>query len=486
MATLKGLSSLAKDVGSRAKRNALKGVGNAVFGSGVVGGALNKAFQKKFSEQDSEDTRVTDALETQTNVQDNNSAILTRIESIVMNIADNVYNLAGIMNANVVSMKEAQRLQQERAFKEAAAAEEANSEKGSEKIGGPDAAAGNTPTKKGGIGETLKGLAQSIGSTKTLMKGFLKKFGVMAVGLTAALGTAAYMGWDDSKEQGGGPAQGEGGEELVDVGGIMLPQSQAAQVSNQGSSSTIDYKSPGSVTSKASVAGVTKGVPVEAPKTAAEMGTSSSSVATSPDASPVSTPQSTTLSAATEVSPGATPVSSPPSVSATPLPEASSNASLEELEQRKNTIKKAIYSTKALIRTAEKLGDQDQVQRNEQFLKEVLVPGLAKTEDLITKVSPSGSSSSGGSISSGAATTSSVPSAPSPSPRPMAASPSSGASVGAASTSVAAASEPVKKQPSVQSFENTIDTSRSMTLSIPSPVANRGSLDIGIEFSVEA
>jgi hypothetical protein len=68
----------------------------------------------------------------------------------------------------------------------------------------------------------------------------------------------------------------------------------------------------------------------------------------------------------------------------------------------------------------------------------------------------------------------------------MAASPSTGASVGSASASVAAASEsPVKKPPSVQGFETTTDSSRPATLSIPSPVAKRGSLDIGIEFNVE-
>ena len=499
MATLKGLGTLAKDVGTRAKKNAIRGIGNAMFGTGVVGGALNKAFQKKFSEGGEEDTRVADALEAQSNIQDNNSAILTRIETIVMNIADNVYNLAGIMNANVVSMKEAQRLQQERAFKEAAAAEESGNEKSSEKVGGAGIASGEPTTKKGGILETLKGFASNIGSTRNLMKGFLKKFGVMAVGLTAALGTAAYMGWGDSKDGGGGAPppteEGGGADEMVDVGGIMMPKSQiaaasetpttstsggqATPVSSAATTSASGVTPDSAVAAKAPILGVMRGVPIEAPLTAAE--TASTSNVTLPP-TPVTPPP-----------PPPIPVSSPtpsatPSPSSAPPPELSPNASLAELEERKTTIKKALYATKALIRTAEKQGDQGKVEENKQYLKNVLEPGLAATEKLIARASPTNgstqetSSSSSGARLSGSPPTSNIPSAPKP--RPMASSPSTGASVGDASTAVAAASEPTKKSPSVQSFDTTTDSSRPMTLAIPTPVAGRGSLDVGIEFHV--
>lgn len=199
-------TSLIKDVAKKAKSNAVKGIGNAVLGSGVVGGALNKAFQNKFGDKEEKDTRVADALEQQTKAQDSNSATLTRIESIVMNISDNVYNLAGIMNAQVVSMQEAERLQKERAFKEGAAKEEAAAEalKPTTALAGTKA-----PTKEkegSGFGGILSSIMDSIGGTRKMFMTFTKKFGVLALGLTAALGVGAAIagakaGFFDSKDQ---------------------------------------------------------------------------------------------------------------------------------------------------------------------------------------------------------------------------------------------------------------------------------------------
>jgi hypothetical protein len=199
-------TSLIKDVAKKAKSNAVKSIGNAVLGSGVVGGALNKAFQNKFGDKEEKDTRVADALEKQTTAQSDNSATLTRIESIVMNISDNVYNLAGIMNAQVVSMQEAERLQKERAFKEGAAKEEA----AAEALKPTTAPAGTkAPTKEkegGGFGGILSSIMDSIGGTRKMFMMFTKKFGVLALGLTAALGIGAAIagakaGFFDSKDQ---------------------------------------------------------------------------------------------------------------------------------------------------------------------------------------------------------------------------------------------------------------------------------------------
>lgn len=200
-------TSLIKDVAKKAKSNAVKSIGNAVMGSGVVGGALNKAFQKKFGDKEEKDTRVADALEQQTKAQDDNSATLTRIESIVMNIADNVYNLAGIMNAQVVSMQEAERLQKERAFAEAAAKEE-NAAEALKPSTGPAGTAPPAKEKEGkGIMGVLSSIMDSVGSTKKMFKMFTKKFGVLALGITAAVGigaagaAVAKTGFFDSKDQ---------------------------------------------------------------------------------------------------------------------------------------------------------------------------------------------------------------------------------------------------------------------------------------------
>ena len=225
MATLKGVLKAGKkfagEAAGKAKSNAVKGLGNAVFGSGMVGGALNKAFQGKFGEKEGSDTRVADALEAQTKVQDQNSAVLTRIESIVMNIADNVYNLAGVMNAQVVSMQEAQKIQQDRAYKQAADQEEAAAE--AKKVQGPSAAGtevNSVEDKKGGIMGMISGLAGSIGSTKKLFKGFLKKFGVLALGITAAVGAAAY-----SSSLGDGEKKNEDPSGTISVKGDAEQQS---------------------------------------------------------------------------------------------------------------------------------------------------------------------------------------------------------------------------------------------------------------------
>ena len=167
------MATLFQDIKKNAKTNIIRGVGKAMFGSGVVGGALGKAFNKKFLSREKQDTQVEDALAEQTEVQSNNDATLSRIETIVMNIADNIYNIAGIMNAQVVSMEEANRLQQERAFRDAAAQEEANSE--ALKVAGPSVASqSEKPDKeKQGI---LGSILGSISSTKAMLGKFIKKF----------------------------------------------------------------------------------------------------------------------------------------------------------------------------------------------------------------------------------------------------------------------------------------------------------------------
>lgn len=194
-------TSLISDVVKKTKSNAVKSVGSAMFGSGVVGGALNKAFQKKFGDKEEKDTRVSEALESQTKAQDENSATLTRIETIVMNIADNVYNLAGIMNAQVVSMHEAQKLQQDRVFKENAAKEQA-----AEALAPQQASPATKPAatkEEGGFGGILSSIMDSVSGTRKMFVSFTKKFGVLALGLTAALGlgVAAAKSFFDSNEQ---------------------------------------------------------------------------------------------------------------------------------------------------------------------------------------------------------------------------------------------------------------------------------------------
>ncbi|NBX51677.1 hypothetical protein EBT25_17520, partial [bacterium] len=200
------MASFAKAVGQQVKKNvkqaAVKGVSNALFGKGMVGRALAKTFESKFQDEEGSDDRVPAALDKQAQMQGNVSATLARIETITMNIADNVYNLAGVMNAQVVSMKEAQRLQQERMYKEAAAAEEA----GAEAKGGPTPAA----TSTGGAAGNKKNIISfydkiigRIGGIKKMFGAFTKRFGLVALGVISAATAVAAFASSGSEPTGG-------------------------------------------------------------------------------------------------------------------------------------------------------------------------------------------------------------------------------------------------------------------------------------------
>ena len=109
--------------GADLKKTAIKKVSKAVFGSGIVGSALGKAFEKKFAGEE-RDTQVGDALKEQSTEQDKVNATLHRIEAVVLNIADNIYNIAGVWSKHVASMEEARRAQKERMDRQAAEQEE--------------------------------------------------------------------------------------------------------------------------------------------------------------------------------------------------------------------------------------------------------------------------------------------------------------------------------------------------------------------------
>jgi hypothetical protein len=302
------IGSIIKDVAKTAKNKAVKAVSGAVFGKGLVGGALGKSFEKKFGEQEQENTDVADALKEQESAQDNNNATLTRIETIVMNIADNIYNIAGVLNAQVVSMKEAQRLQQARAFGSAAASEEATSE--ALKVGTPSPAATSEKTatdKKGGISD----LIDSVLGTKKIFKGFLKKFAVFAAGITAV----GLAGFAASTLMSGKDA--EGNPEASDVSGTP----------------------PAGPNEPQAISSTPPGAPGGAPS-------SETPAATGPQTTaPESAPSPASPVAAVPGKPAPTPTSVPgPSISA-PSPGAAPNAPAQAPEQSKNVLQ----SNKAMV-----------------------------------------------------------------------------------------------------------------------------------------
>lgn len=181
--------SFGDDLQSTIRSKAVRGITGSLFGSGVVGTALKRTFQRKFAEKDvDKEDKVVDALKEQEEVITDNDKTLIRIERIVMNIADNIYNIAGIMNAQVVSMREAERLRQQARSRDLASREEASFEATREVA---PTAAGTEATKpeegKKGIVSSLIG---TVGKTKRMFGAFLKKFGVAALAVTGTLAAA--------------------------------------------------------------------------------------------------------------------------------------------------------------------------------------------------------------------------------------------------------------------------------------------------------
>ena len=181
--------SFGDDLKSTARSRAVRGITGSLFGSGVVGTALKRTLQRKFAEKDvDQEDKVVDALKEQEEVITDNDKTLIRIERIVMNIADNIYNIAGIMNAQVVSMREAERLRQQARSRDVASREEAAFEATREVA--PTAAGTETTNPEEGKKGIMSSLIGAVGSTKRMFGAFLKKFGVAALAVTGTLAAA--------------------------------------------------------------------------------------------------------------------------------------------------------------------------------------------------------------------------------------------------------------------------------------------------------
>lgn len=81
---------------SAAKQQFMEGVKDKVFGQGLLGRSLRAGYEAKFGQQQPD----VEAIENQ------NVSILRRIEVVVTNISDNIYNIAGVLNAQLTSMKQ--------------------------------------------------------------------------------------------------------------------------------------------------------------------------------------------------------------------------------------------------------------------------------------------------------------------------------------------------------------------------------------------
>jgi len=178
-----------------AKELALRKVNQAFFGKGFVGRLVEKKINAKFGGDEGDDPQ-TEALSEQQTIVQRNQATLERIERVVMNIADNIYNIAGMLGHQVSSMEEARRIQQEQLSRDKAAAEEAANE--TKAVLQPTAAA---TTGEQGKGEEKKGVLGQIAGAfmkqRSAVTGILKKFavvaGAVAVGAAATAAVASAL-----------------------------------------------------------------------------------------------------------------------------------------------------------------------------------------------------------------------------------------------------------------------------------------------------
>lgn len=504
---------MAKGFIADVKKTAIKNVASSLSRSGLVGKAIGKAINKKFGDPEKDDS-VQQALKEQADLQNSTGASLARIESVVLNIADNVYNIASIMNAQVTSMKEAQRLQQERSFREAAAQEEQDAEASATKVGGPEASAttpGEGGKKKGMMGSMLDALSGS----KKMFKTLLKRFAVVAAGLGIAAG-AVYMA---SKE--GGDEEPTGTEGTTG-GGEMGPPTPAPE------SPTSLITSTSTPPPQATPAPTPSATPAPTPSATTAPTPSDTSAQTSEQGENAfqlnksltgvaSEMLGTKLPEPTRSAPAATPAAPPPSVAATaPASEgdvskveewfkrpenAADDAELTRLTEQRNIIQRAISSTKALLSGAK---TPEEKQQHQDILDKQLTPGLENVKKqrkaLLDKaktamgVAPStagggaapstGAGPAGGAMTGGA----SAPAAPSGGgggggASPVAPSTSTGADIGSSSVAVAAGNEPTTPKNETVELNSASTTGSPPASMMPSPVADRGSLDVGITFN---
>lgn len=105
MATKKTKNSIVEGVKAEAKtlarEKATAAIGG-IFGTGIVGDTMQRIVDKRFGRQN------TDKVSGQTilSVQKEMSGTLLRMEVIVQNISDNLYNIAGVLNAQITSMEQ--------------------------------------------------------------------------------------------------------------------------------------------------------------------------------------------------------------------------------------------------------------------------------------------------------------------------------------------------------------------------------------------
>ncbi len=529
--------SFISDFAKTAKQEAAKKIG-ASFGRGLVGRAVGKALVKKFNFS-TEDTQVDDAVDRQRQAINDNNATLARMETVVVNISDNVYNIAGILNAQVTSMQETKRLYEMQKSRDLAAQEEAANE--TSRVAAPaptqSETTPQTEDKKTGL---LSRVVSIVTSQKKGFVSLLKKFalyagGIAAVSAATAIGGAAVANAGErgevpgpepvTTEAVGSQPASNANDKTPEQSDVKQPTPQPAPVPV---SPTTNIEPP--PPQPAPVLPITNMGPLTPQPAPVSPGTNTQTV-TSPVAAPVlsaTKPAESSIEYQTKQAPTPLPAPAPPqivqapsiSVSGTDTPqhvvnhysnpenaaekEQFVNLSMRQAraervksvaetslknaqdEQSKDVYKQVIVNTDRTIANIKKAKEQLTQQIAAQPVKTEPLTASSLTASTSTQAPPSNATApvSGSGSGSSSPTAQTTDAQSQQAATPIAAAPAVGSDMNAASVAVAAASEPRQtSNETVGINTGTTSNSPSPPTIMPSPVADRGSLDLDTTFN---
>jgi hypothetical protein len=476
MGLYKDIKTTGKKVLKEKATSGLKGVATSVLGKGVLGKTATKLIDKKFKKKSgSNNSPVADAIDKQNTENNLTNTTLARIEGIVLNISDNIYNIAGAMGARLSSMKEAQLAAQQQNSLDAAKQEESQTEL----IGAinPAATGGAKPDSEGGEKKGLIGsLLDNFKGVKGAFGSIVKKVALVGGGLLIAAGgiTAAFNMFSKSDDE----ADAAKDAVLEDVIASVQGDLDAPEKEESSTAPTNISAPPPSVSS----------APIpSAPSTSAAPAYSEQSkpATTAPAASPSPPPTGPTNNSVTtppvekNTAPAATPLppqNTPAATSSSVVPPLDRQTQMSvagtrayQLEEVKVGLERSRENGLKMLKRIGKDTPERVQKMNEKYDKEIEKVDLEIKEKKqvmsgdFSGVAPSASPST-------------------PSATPVAPSVSTGADVGKASVAVEAAME-APPAPVVNNVSQSSSTDTSgdelVAEQIPTPVANRGSLDAG-------
>ena len=504
-----------------------------IFGQGIIGKSLRSGFESKFGSGEEADTNdpvmgsaFNDFSDGVFKSIEDEQGVLIRIETLATNISDNVYNITAAWSKNAKTLEETRKVQEEQHKLEMMSAEEAAIEAKSklEPLSKP------TPTGKEnekpgtgllGISNMFSGLLKSAGKLKSSLLGILKskKFIALAaltIGSSAAAAILSNQGSNSTINPNTElpPEKLDSQPEPTKINPVITQQDkQEAERETEKLlklSKTRDQTT--SITNNVTnqnADNVTNNVTNQNPTNVTNNVTN----------------QSNNLNVSST-----TQVSKPPLSTATPrsaiAPTSSSNDSdvqrlndyfqkpenvadgvkVQELSQQEQTIKEAIKKVQKL--SEHSITTPSEKARYEYLIKNRLEPSLQlvtnQKQEIINKAEQATKSLQTTSSSSNVSAPTPIKSTPSASPGPTASgmgssstpagsssmgesgptmmenSPTSGSNIAANSEAVeSSASKP--NQPTVTNIDNSSQNMESREgktrKGIPSPVANRGSLD---------